>query len=72
MVGNVKIALSEKFALLLHPHADIPQFGGYVTLLWMSVPNHSIDEFVWGASASVPIDATEVGHEHDGRTEASR
>ena len=23
-VGNVKIALSEKIALLLHPHVDIP------------------------------------------------
>ena len=24
MVGNVKIALSEKIALLLHPHVDVP------------------------------------------------
>ena len=23
-VGNVKIALSEKIAILLHPHVDIP------------------------------------------------
>ena len=24
MVGNVKIALSENIALLLHPHVDVP------------------------------------------------
>ncbi len=29
-VGNVKIALSEKIALLLHPHVDVPY-----TTVWL-------------------------------------
>ena len=40
MLGNVNIALSEKIALLLHPHVDVP-YSLVVTQLdfgWQIVP----------------------------------
>ena len=58
MVGNVKIALSEKIALLLHPHVDIP-FSLVVTQLYFGWQSRTIYGFAGGASASVPIDATD-------------